>query len=190
VGLHFGDVSISSQVTAYLIRRWPSGQVLGERPLDLPMTTLPTTAMWWTIPDAVLVAAGVDPSSVPGALHALEHAAIGILPLLASCDRWDLGGVSTARHAQTGVATIVVHDAHPGGAGFAERGFVRAAEWLRATLDAIEGCPCQEGCPSCVQSPKCGSGNDPLDKAAAARLARALVVRAGGGTGLGPQAGR
>lgn len=173
-----GDVLVTRQVTSYLVRRWPSGQVLAEHPLDLPAVTLETTAMWWTVPDEVLADAGIAPAHVPGAVHALEHASIGILPLLANCDRWDLGGVSTARHPQTGLATIVVHDGQPGGAGFAERGFSRAQEWLAATADAIGSCGCTVGCPTCVQSPKCGNANEPLDKASALRLARALLAHA------------
>ncbi len=174
-----GDVVVTRQVTAYLVRRWPSGEVLAEHILDLPPRTLQTTAMWWSIPDEVLRAARIDEADVPGAVHALEHASIGILPLLATCDRWDLGGVSTARHPQTGQAVIVVHDGHPGGAGFAERGYDRAVEWLAATRTAIGDCPCPTGCPACVQSPKCGNGNEPLDKAAALRLAEALLFEQG-----------
>ena len=175
VDVSCGEVVVTRQVTSYLVRRWPSGQVLAEHLLDLPAMTLQTVAMWWSIPDEVLREAEVDAADVPGAVHALEHASIGILPLLATCDRWDLGGVSTARHPQTGQAVIVVHDGHPGGAGFAERGYHRAAEWLTATSEAIGRCPCATGCPACVQSPKCGNGNEPLDKAAALRLARALL---------------
>ncbi len=170
-----GEVLVTRQVTSYLVRRWPSGQVLAEHPLDLPPMTLQTVAMWWSIPDEILREAEIPEADVPGAVHALEHASIGILPLLATCDRWDLGGVSTARHPQTGQAVIVVHDGHPGGAGFAERGYHRAVEWLTATSEAIGTCPCPTGCPACVQSPKCGNGNEPLDKAAALRLARALL---------------
>ncbi len=175
VDVSCGEVLVTRQVTSYLVRRWPSGQVLAEHPLDLPAMTLQTVAMWWSIPDDVLRAAEVDEADVPGAVHALEHASIGILPLLATCDRWDLGGVSTARHPQTGQAVIVVHDGHPGGAGFAERGYHRAVEWLTATSEAIDSCSCASGCPACVQSPKCGNGNEPLDKAAALRLARMLL---------------
>jgi len=176
VDVSCGEVLVTRQVTSYLVRRWPSGQVLAEHLLDLPTMTLQTVAMWWSIPDDVLRAADVDEADVPGAVHALEHAAIGILPLLATCDRWDLGGVSTARHPQTGQAVIVVHDGHPGGAGFAERGYHRAVEWLTATSEAIGGCSCPSGCPACVQSPKCGNGNEPLDKAGALRLARVLLA--------------
>jgi DEAD/DEAH box helicase domain-containing protein len=177
VTVQLGEVTVTSQVTSYLVRRWPSGQVLAEHPLDLPATSLQTTAMWWVIPDAVLGEAEIPAAAVPGAVHALEHASIGILPLLATCDRWDLGGVSTARHPQTGAATIVVHDGHPGGAGFAERGYAQAGAWLAATAEAIDGCRCRDGCPACVQSPKCGNGNEPLDKAAASRLASTLLAR-------------
>ena len=166
----FGSVDVTSQVLSYQRRRVPDLQVLGTHELDLPARTLRTAAVWWTAPAEVLLAAGVTAEAAPGALHAAEHASIGILPLLATCDRWDLGGLSTALHPDTGHATVFVHDGHPGGAGFAERGFELGARWLRATRDAIAACPCYRGCPACVQSPKCGNGNDPLDKAAALRL--------------------
>lgn len=169
VNVCLGDVAVTSQVVAYL-RRLQSGQVLDQIPLDLPERTLETRAVWYTISEELLREAGVEPRQVPGALHAAEHAAIGLLPLLATCDRWDIGGVSTAMHPDTGEATVFVHDGHPGGAGFADRGFEKIDAWLAATRAAIASCECPSGCPSCVQSPKCGNGNEPLDKAGAVRV--------------------
>ncbi|WP_435738453.1 DEAD/DEAH box helicase [Cellulosimicrobium sp. PMB13] len=178
VGWGYGPVDVSSQVVSFQRRRLPDLQILGTEPLDLPEHTLPTMAVWWTVPESVLEEAGVDADTAPGALHAAEHASIGLLPLLATCDRWDLGGVSTALHVDTEQATVFVYDAYPGGAGFAERGYELAATWLRATRDAIVRCPCQDGCPACVQSPKCGSYNAPLDKDAAVRLLDAVLAYA------------
>lgn len=177
----FGTVDVTSQVLSYQRKRLPDLQVLGTELLELPARTLATTAVWWTAPAEVLEAAGVTVETAPGALHAAEHASIGLLPLLATCDRWDLGGVSTALHADTGTATVFVHDAYPGGAGFAERGFALGETWLRATRDAIAACGCARGCPACVQSPKCGNANNPLEKAAAVRLLDAVLAHAGSG---------
>ncbi len=170
VALSFGTVDVTHQVVAYLKKRLGTGEVLGEEPLDLPPRELRTRAVWYTLTPELLEAAGLGWSAVPGAAHAAEHAAIGLLPLFATCDRWDIGGVSTALHADTGLATVFVYDGHPGGAGFAERGYERAADWLGATREAIASCECATGCPSCVQSPKCGNGNEPLDKAGAVAL--------------------
>ena len=175
--LELGSVEVTSQVVAYL-KLSLSGEPLGEHPLSLPPRTLRTRAVWWTVSDAQLTAAGLGEADVPGAAHAAEHASIGLLPLLATCDRWDIGGVSTGLHADTGRATVFVYDGHPGGAGFAERGFEVAAEWLRATRTAIAGCGCDDGCPACVQSPKCGNGNHPLDKDGAVRLLDVLLANA------------
>lgn len=174
----FGSVDVTTQVLGYQRKRIPDLQVLGTEELDLPARTLRTTAVWWTAPAEVLLAAGVTVEATPGALHAAEHASIGLLPLLATCDRWDLGGLSTALHVDTEQATVFVHDAYPGGAGFAERGFTLGATWLRATRDAIAACRCFAGCPACVQSPKCGNANNPLDKAAAIRLLTAVLTHA------------
>lgn len=174
----FGQVDVTTQVLSYQRRRLPDLQVLGSTDLDLPARTLRTSAVWWTAPPEVLAAASVTVEAVPGALHAAEHASIGLLPLLATCDRWDLGGLSTALHADTEQPTVFVHDAFPGGAGFAERGFRLGATWLRATRDTIAACRCSGGCPACVQSPKCGNGNDPLDKAAAIRLLDVVLSHA------------
>ena len=182
VELRFGTVDVTHQVVAYLKKRIGSGEVLGEEPLELPPRQLRTRAVWYTVEPRLLVAADLSEAEVPGAAHAAEHAAIGLLPLFATCDRWDIGGVSTALHPDTGTCTVFVYDGHPGGAGFAEQGFVRRAAWLRATREAIASCECPAGCPSCVQSPKCGNGNEPLDKAGAVRLLDALL-----GSGLGAE---
>jgi DEAD/DEAH box helicase domain-containing protein len=178
VTLALGTVQVTNQVVSFLRRRVLTGEVLGEEPLDLPPRHLRTRAVWWTVDDDGLAAAGLSAADVPGAAHAAEHASIGLLPLFATCDRWDIGGVSTARHADTGLMTVFVYDGHPGGAGFAERGHAAAVAWLTATRDAIAACECLDGCPSCVQSPKCGNGNDPLDKAGAVRLLDVVLGRA------------
>ncbi|MDG4795360.1 DEAD/DEAH box helicase [Micromonospora sp. WMMD1082] len=170
VGLFLGEVDVTSQVVSYQRRRIATGEVIDTRPLDLPARDLRTVAVWFTLSPESLAAAGVDPADVPGALHAAEHAAIGLLPLVATCDRWDIGGLSTAVHQDTEAPTVFVYDGHPGGAGFAERAYGMAASWLRATRDAIAECGCEGGCPSCVQSPKCGNGNNPLSKPDAIRV--------------------
>jgi len=170
IAVHLGVVDVTNQVVAYLRRRTPSGEILDETPLDLPPRQLRTRAVWYTVSDTALIRAGLGDADVPGAAHAAEHAAIGMLPLVATCDRWDIGGVSTALHEDTGQATVFVYDGHPGGAGFADRGYDAVRTWLTATRDAVAACECESGCPSCVQSPKCGNGNEPLDKPGAVRL--------------------
>ncbi|MEV5838316.1 DEAD/DEAH box helicase [Nocardia sp. NPDC052112] len=176
------QVSVTSQVIGYL-RTLRTGEVLDLVELDMPEQTLPTRAVLYTVTPELLAAAGLDTPQVPGALHAAEHAAIGLLPLVATCDRWDIGGVSTAEHPDTGLPTVFVYDGQPGGAGFAERGFAQLYRWLSATLAVIETCTCAAGCPSCVQSPKCGNGNHPLDKPGAARLLAAVLGELAAGTG-------
>jgi DEAD/DEAH box helicase domain-containing protein len=161
-------VSVTHRVVGYL-RRSPSGEVIDFVDLDMPERSLATTAVMYTVTPEVLQAGGIEPARIPGSLHAAEHAAIGLLPLVASCDRGDIGGLSTA-FGEAGLPTVFVYDGHPGGAGFAERGYQLASTWLKATLETIEACECPQGCPSCVQSPKCGNGNDPLDKAGAIRV--------------------
>jgi DEAD/DEAH box helicase domain-containing protein len=170
VGVCFGTVDVTSQVIGYLRTRISTGEVIDETPLDLPARQLRTRAVWYTVAEGALEGVGLDATSVPGAAHAAEHAAIGMLPLFATCDRWDIGGVSTAVHPDTGRATVFVYDGYPGGAGFAERGHDTLAGWLTATREAVAFCECLTGCPSCVQSPKCGNGNEPLDKAGAITL--------------------
>lgn len=176
--LHFGSVEVTRQVVSYLKRRAQSGELLGDEPLDLPPRTLRTRAVWWTLPTSAVVSLAEDGLDLGGAAHAAEHAAIGLLPLFATCDRWDIGGVSTELHPDTGLLTVFVYDGHEGGAGFAERGYARAVDWLTATREAIASCECERGCPSCIQSPKCGNGNEPLDKAGALRLLAVLLSTA------------
>jgi len=185
----FGDVLVTRQVVSFARRRLDTGQPFGVVPLDLPQRTLRTRAVWWTISSgqrARLATAGVD---LPGAAHAAEHASIGLLPLVAACDRWDVGGVSADVHPATGRLTVFVYDGHEGGAGFAERGFRAARDWLRATAQAIASCECVAGCPSCIQSPKCGNGNEPLSKAGAVTLLECLLGEATGPAPTSAKAG-
>ncbi|MFD3547569.1 DEAD/DEAH box helicase [Streptomyces sp. NPDC058655] len=174
--LCYGSVEVTNQVVSYLRRKLITGEVLGEAKLDLPPRTLRTRAVWWTVTEDQLDEARIHPEILGGALHAAEHASIGLLPLFATCDRWDIGGVSVPLHPDTLLPTVFVYDGHPGGAGFAERAFHTARAWLTATRDAIAACECESGCPSCIQSPKCGNGNDPLHKRGAIRLLTRLLA--------------
>jgi len=180
VASSYGTVRVTNQVVAYARKLVATGEILDVVPLTLPPVELETKAVWWAIPDAVIARAAIAAAAVPGAAHAAEHAAIGLLPLVATCDRWDVGGVSTAFHPDTGSCAIFVYDGYEGGAGIAERGFRSAVRWLEATLEAVSGCPCPHGCPSCVQSPKCGNGNEPLDKAGSVALLASMLGRAWG----------
>ncbi|MFD5543018.1 Zn-binding domain-containing protein, partial [Streptomyces sp. NPDC127079] len=173
--LCYGSVEVTNQVVSFLRRRLITGEVLGETKLDLPPRTLRTRAVWWTVTEDQLDEARIDPEILGGALHAAEHASIGLLPLFATCDRWDIGGVSIPLHPDTLLPTVFVYDGHPGGAGFAERAFHTARTWLTATREAIAACECDAGCPSCIQSPKCGNGNEPLHKRGAVRLLTVLL---------------
>lgn len=163
------DVEVTDRVTGYVVRL-ADGSVSEHIPLDLPAQHLETRAVAYTIDPLVLDSLGISAGEVPGALHAAEHAAIGLLPLIATCDRWDIGGVSTALHQDTLLPTVFVYDGHPGGAGMSDEGFARFHTWITATFGAVESCPCEHGCPSCIQSPKCGNGNQPLDKQAALKV--------------------
>lgn len=167
--VHFGVVDVSSQVTGFLRRDEVSGDVWDETPLDLPRRTLRTAAMWWTLNAETVSVDGLslDTEQLAGGAHGAEHTAIGLLPMFAPCDRWDIGGLSMVLHPDTGLLTVFVHDGQAGGAGFAERGYHLAEEWLAATLDRLRSCSCEDGCPSCVVSPKCGNANQVLDKQAA-----------------------
>lgn len=174
----FGSVEVASQVVGYTKHALPGMEVVSQHSLSMPEHVLPTAAVWWTVPVEVTQDAGLISADLPGALHAAEHASIGMLPLLATCDRWDIGGLSIALHPQTMSPTVFVHDGQAGGAGFAERGYRAGRHWLEATLAVIEQCGCTAGCPSCVQSPKCGNNNEPLDKAGAITLLRLLLAAA------------
>ena len=172
---YFGDVSVTRQVTGFVRKLHMSGEIVDEVLLVLPPQTLVTKALWWAVPERVIARAAIRTADLPGAAHAAEHAAIGLLPLIATCDRWDVGGVSTPFHPDTGSCAIFIYDGYPGGAGIVERGFRSEERLLRATLETVRQCPCARGCPSCVQSPKCGNGNEPLDKAGAVALLAAML---------------
>lgn len=175
VEAYLAEVEVTTQVVGYARKHLAGDHVLGVEPLALPAQTLLTVAVGYDLPPDVV--AMVHEEALPGAIHAAEHAAIGLLPLFTMCDRWDLGGVSYPLHPQTGRPSVFVYDGYPGGVGIVERGFQVLEEWLHATWEAVASCPCEGGCPSCVQSPKCGNGNQPLDKEGAVRLLAALLGR-------------
>jgi DEAD/DEAH box helicase domain-containing protein len=176
----YGEVRVTRRVVGFTRKSVYSNEVVDEVDLFLPDQTLETKAVWWLVPSDLLERARLSRASVPGSLHAAEHAAIGMLPLIATCDRWDVGGVSTPLHADTGMATIFVYDGYPGGAGIVESGFRSRRRLLDATFEAVRQCPCARGCPSCVQSPKCGNGNEPLDKQGAVALLAVMLDRTWG----------
>jgi len=171
----YGQVQVTEQVVGYRRKQQFTDTVLGEEALDLPAQSFVTTALWFDVPPERglrLRARGLD---LHGGLHAVEHAAIGILPLFAMCDRQDVGGLSTPNHANTGKPQIFIYDGYPGGVGIAEKGFSLLQKLWGATLRTIEECPCEAGCPSCIHSPKCGNNNEPLDKTAAVVILEALL---------------
>lgn len=170
--LHLGEVNVTSQVNGYQLKEVGSRSILATEDLELPPEELKTTAVWYEWQTRSIGEAGIANFALPGALHAAEHAAIGILPLFTICDRWDVGGVSIAEAPQSGLPSVFIHDAYPGGAGIADLAFAAADRHLAATAQVLDRCPCHAGCPSCVQSPKCGNGNEPLDKMAALALLR------------------
>jgi DEAD/DEAH box helicase domain-containing protein len=176
--LSLGSLEVDEQVVGYERKKITTGMVLSREPLELPASTLTTRGFWYEFGDDVFADAGLGDAhapAIPGTLHAIEHTMIGMLPLFTICDRWDVGGVSTAAHQQTGKATILIYDGYPGGAGIAELGYTAGQRHLLATLHALEHCRCTSGCPSCVQSPKCGNGNEPLDKAGAIALLQVIA---------------
>ena len=172
-----GAVAVRTTVTGYTRIDVSTGAVVDRVALSLPPESLVTRAITYVVPARLAAVGRLGPERLAGALHALEHATIAMLPLFAICDRWDVGGLSMALHPDTGAPTIVIYDGYAGGAGIAELGFTAAEEHLATTLEMLASCPCAAGCPSCVQSPKCGNGNEPLDKAGAIELATGLLVR-------------
>jgi len=167
--LAFGRVSVTEQVVGYQRKSIRDQSPLELVGLDLPETTFDTEAVWY-VPEPEQLDGLTDMPTLLGTLHAAEHAMIAILPLWAMCDRWDIGGLSTNVHYQTGRPTVFVYDGHSGGVGITERGFETFEGWVEDTATMLDGCPCESGCPSCVQSPKCGNLNEPLDKAGALEL--------------------
>jgi DEAD/DEAH box helicase domain-containing protein len=174
VDLSFGRVVVTEQVVAYQRKRIGDNETIETLPLDLPETQFETEAIWF-VPEDQMLGGLTDVMRLLGSLHAAEHAMIAILPLWAMCDRWDIGGLSTNLHFQTGRPTIFVYDGHAGGVGINERGFEVFEGWVGDTVRMLDGCPCDHGCPSCVQSPKCGNLNEPLDKGGALELLQRML---------------
>ena len=174
VELQFGAVTVTEQVVAYQRKRIQDGETIETVALDLPQTEFETEAVWF-VPEPWMLEGLEEMPRLLGSLHAAEHSLIALLPLWAMCDRWDIGGLSTNLHFQTGSPTIFVYDGHAGGVGITERGFDVFEGWAADTARMLEGCPCDHGCPSCVQSPKCGNLNEPLDKAGALKLLQRML---------------
>lgn len=172
--LHFGRVSTTDTVTHYKKIQVADEREVGVFPLDMPDVVLETQAMWITLPP---IPRGAKPSfeSFGGALHAAEHAMIGLLPLFAMCDRGDIGGLSIPAHRQTALPTIFIYDGYPGGVGISRRGFEAFGPLSRDTLGVVTRCPCERGCPACIQSPKCGNWNEPLSKDGSVHLLRYVL---------------
>jgi DEAD/DEAH box helicase domain-containing protein len=173
--VYLGEVEVTTTVLSFKKKRVFTDEVIGEEPLDLPPHTFHTVSLWFDIPDSVEREIGEKGLDFAGGLHAAEHAVIALLPLFALCDRNDIGGVSTPFHPDTGGPAVFIHDGHPGGIGIAEKGYHLMPELWEATLKAISECPCEEGCPSCIHSPKCGNNNEPLDKQAAIVILQGLL---------------
>ena len=174
VRVYLGEVEVTNRVLGYRLRKPMTDELLGEEFLDLPERRFNTVALWFDVPPEVLDTIREQRMDLAGGLHATEHAAIGVLPLFALCDRNDIGGVSTPLHPDTEKPQVFIYDGHPGGIGISERGYEAIHDLWETTLRAVSQCPCQEGCPSCIQSPKCGNNNNPLDKGVAVLMLRAL----------------
>jgi DEAD/DEAH box helicase domain-containing protein len=185
--LFFGEVSVTEQVIAFQRKSLSDHEVIDMVALDLPESNFPTQALWYVMGDELTGPATLPPEVLLGALHATEHGQIAVLPLIAMCDRWDIGGLSTNVHFQTGRPTIFIYDGHPNGVGISRRGFDLFGRLVADAAKLIGECPCADGCPSCVQSPKCGNLNEPLHKQGALELMTTML--AGAGDPLGRRAG-
>ena len=179
-GVTVGKVRVVHEASSYVRKRYRTGTILEERALDLPPESYDTQATWLTLAEEARTA-GIAPGDVPSGMHALEHTMIGLLPAFVLCERADVGGVSYPLHPQLGVPALFVYDGAPGGVGYAAAGAHVMTRWLEAARERLTSSPCRTGCPRCVLSPKCGNGNQYLDKAAAARLATALLARLAAG---------
>ncbi|MHB8176437.1 MAG: DEAD/DEAH box helicase [Thermoleophilia bacterium] len=168
VELSFGRLLVTEQVTAFQKKQLTDNQVLEIIELELPAQNFRTEGLWFTLPEEIVGA--LEPQDLPGGLHGAEHGLIALLPLFAMCDRWDIGGLSTEFQWQAGGPSIFIYDGHPGGIGITRAGFHRFEELVAEARQLIESCPCQTGCPSCIQSPKCGNLNEPLSKQGAISL--------------------
>ena len=175
INVYLGEVDVTNHVVGFKKKMQFTEEVIGDEPLDLPPLRFLTQSLWFDLPESAVDRVAKAGCDFAGGLHAMEHAAIAMLPLFALCDRNDIGGVSTPFHPDTGKSQIFIYDAHPGGIGIAAKGYEMMEQLWAATLGAIEECPCQDGCPSCIQSPKCGNNNEPLDKKAAVILLRGLL---------------
>jgi DEAD/DEAH box helicase domain-containing protein len=173
----FGEIEVTEQVVAYERKTIRSQERIEVVPLELPPSTFATEAVWY-LPEQEHLRDLEEMPTLLSTLHAAEHAMIAMLPLWAMCDRWDIGGLSTNIHFQTSRPTVFVYDGHPGGVGITERGFEQFEGWVADTARMISGCPCESGCPSCVQSPKCGNLNEWLDKRGALTFLSRLAARA------------
>ncbi|HAL47218.1 MAG: DEAD/DEAH box helicase [SAR202 cluster bacterium] len=175
--IHLGEVNVSTHVVGFRRKSHYTDENLGEEFVDLPPQSYDTIAFWFDVPPETLGFITENKLDLAGGLHAVEHAAIGLLPLFALCDRNDIGGISTPLHPDTGQAQVFVHDGHPGGVGVAERGYDVIEDLWQATYEVISECPCEAGCPSCIHSPKCGANNQPLDKELAKLVLKEILAK-------------
>lgn len=176
VNVCLGQVEVTTNIVGFKKKVQFTEEVIGEEPLDLPPQQFPTVALWFDLPQNIINSLTKAELDFTGGLHAVEHTAIAILPLYAMCDRNDIGGVSSSFHPDTGKAQIFIYDGYPGGVGIAEKGYQLVHQLWQSTLCTIIECPCHEGCPSCIQSPKCGNNNEPLDKKAARMILEGLLI--------------